>query len=246
MMAMFVPVVFLLCVLQAQAMDLHRVMVMSKTAHFVPKVHCWCASYPNRTLCSWPDSLHALPTHYIATYSERLRQSVNKPCHIIPPGQSSELTPGLPPSAQQLWHCHLPDLKLLTDYILNVTAVYPNGSSSHLSSFMVEDIVKPDPPMHVRVSPQNAKMLLVEWDPPSTWENMDIFPLKYQIQYQWWIKGSMKSVNLGPFESTKIPLKGLASGRTYQFQVCAKEILGLGHCSDWSSPFNVTISRTRP
>lgn len=40
----------------------------------------------------------------------------------------------------QVWHCHLPDLKLFTDYIVNVTAVYPGASGSSLTSFMLEDI----------------------------------------------------------------------------------------------------------
>lgn len=41
----------------------------------------------------------------------------------------------------KMWHFHLPNLKLFTDYIVNITAVYPSNScSSHLSSFMLEDI----------------------------------------------------------------------------------------------------------
>lgn len=40
-------------------------------------------------------------------------------------------------------HFYLPDLKLFTDYIINVTAIDPsNRSSSYLSSFMLEDIGK--------------------------------------------------------------------------------------------------------
>lgn len=40
----------------------------------------------------------------------------------------------------KMWHCYLPNLKLFTDHIINITAVYPAGSSSHVSSFMLEDI----------------------------------------------------------------------------------------------------------
>ncbi|AWP16285.1 putative interleukin-27 subunit beta [Scophthalmus maximus] len=146
----------------------------------------------------------------------------------------------------QLWQCQLSDLKLLTDYIINVTAVHSGGSSSYLSSFMLEDIVRPDPPVDVRVSPHNGRDLLVEWSPPSTWNDLDIFPLKYQIMYQWEIRGIPKSVNLGPFESSKVELKGLSPGRTYLFRVCARELLGLGKFSSWSSPVNITIPRTKP
>ncbi|TNN40002.1 Interleukin-27 subunit beta [Liparis tanakae] len=92
---------------------------------------------------------------------------------------------------------------------------------------MLEDIVKPDPPVEVRVSPPGTSGLLVEWSPPPTWTNLDIFPLKYQIRCRWEIHGSQKSATLGPFESTRVELKGLASGRTYRFQVCAQDLLGL-------------------
>ena len=40
----------------------------------------------------------------------------------------------------QVWSCHLEDLKLLTDYIINVTAVNSLGSRSNFTSFMLEDI----------------------------------------------------------------------------------------------------------
>ncbi|CAG5866624.1 unnamed protein product [Menidia menidia] len=213
-----------------------------------PSVHCWCSSYPNLTFCSWPEPSPSPPTHYIATYSERHSQADPKHCHLIPPGSLSAHTAGLSSSSnsEQLWHCHLPSLKLLTDYIINITAVYSGGSSSHLTNFMLEDIVKPESPVDVRVSSKNAKDLLVEWSPPPTWTSLDIFPLKYHIRYQWDHRGTPKSVSLGPFENTKIELKALVPGRAYLFQVCAKELLGLGQCSDWSSPVNFTIPKTKP
>ncbi|XP_060918886.1 interleukin-27 subunit beta [Labrus mixtus] len=234
-------VTLLMCVLGGQAVDLLRVTTTSGNPPSTPQVHCWCASYPNVTLCSWPEPSQSPPIHYVATYSERHRHASTKQCHLIQPGSSfSALTSAS--SSQPFWHCYLPNLKLLTDYIINVTAVYSNASSSHLASFMLEDIVKPDPPVQVRVSTHNNRNLLVEWSPPPTWTNMDIFPLKYQILYKWENRGTPKSVNLGPFESTKAELKGLTPGRPYFFQVCAKELLDLGECSDWSSPVNITIS----
>ncbi|XP_033844420.1 interleukin-27 subunit beta [Periophthalmus magnuspinnatus] len=240
---MLVHVVSLLCVLGAQAMELHRVTpTTSADAHSAPIVHCLCSSVPDRTVCSWADPPQATPLHYIATYSERQKQPVTRPCVLIPPGAPhSQLNVTLPPSAHKLWHCHLPELKLLTNYILNVTAVYPGGSSSHLSTFMMEDIVKPDPPQAVQVSCQNSRTVQVKWDPPSTWAHIDIFPLKYELLYQWTSRGQLKFNHLGPFKRTSTPVSGLAVGRTYQFQVCAKDSLGLGHCSEWSAPVNITL-----
>jgi len=51
---------------------------------------------------------------------------------------------------------------------------------------------------------------------------------------------------LGPFESTRVELKGLASGRTYRLQVCAQDLLGLGACSNWSSPVDHVVPRATP
>ncbi|XP_055012786.1 interleukin-27 subunit beta [Boleophthalmus pectinirostris] len=192
---MFVHVVTLLCVLGAQAVELHRVgHTTSTVARPAPVVQCVCSSVPNQTLCSWAEPPQATPLHYIATYSERQRQAETRPCVLIPPGDPhSQLNVTLPPSARELWHCHLPEMKLLTDYIMNVTAVYPGGSSSHLSTFMMEDIVKPDPPESVQVSCLNPGTVLVQWEPPSTWAHRDIFPLKYELLYQWRSRGQIRS-----------------------------------------------------
>ncbi|KAF6729836.1 Interleukin-27 subunit beta [Oryzias melastigma] len=222
------------------ALDLLRATATSGDPLSIPKVHCRCSSYPNGALCSWSQPAASPPTHYIATYRERHGHSSTKMCNITSSGSSSAF-----PDSEQHWHCHLPNLKLLTDYIINITAVHSGGSSNFLASFMLEDIVKPDPPVDVRVSHHKSRNLLVEWSPPPTWASQHIFPLKYQILYQWEHKGSSKSVNLGPFENTKIELKGLIPGRAYQFQVCARELLGLGHCSSWSSPVNIIIPRTK-
>nr|XP_046269192.1 interleukin-27 subunit beta isoform X2 [Scatophagus argus] len=242
-----VTVILLMCVLGVQALDLLRATATSGPPSPPPpiaNVHCWCASYPNLTICSWPELSHSPPTHYIATYRERHRQLDTKQCHLIQPGSSSSFpTAASLSSSQWFWHCRLPNLKLLTDYIINITAVNSGGSSSYLSSFMLEDIVKPDPPVNVRVSPLNKRTLLMKWSPPPTWTNLDILPLKYQILYQWENRGIPKS--LGPFESTKVELKGLTPGRPYLFQVCAKELLGLGECSDWSLPVKIIIPRSR-
>ncbi|XP_068195102.1 interleukin-27 subunit beta isoform X1 [Antennarius striatus] len=276
----------------------------SGTPPWTPEVRCWCASYPNVTLCSWAEPPHGPPTRYIATYSERRAHPAARQCRLIPPGSSSSILTSLSSSSssssssslsssssssERVWHCHLPYLKILTDYIINVTAVHAGGSSSHLSSFTLEEIgeagtvnsrnssshvsfddddddddddeafdhfpfffswvflavVKPDPPVDVRVSPVGVRNLLVEWSPPPTWANLDILPLKYQVQYRWSSRGTPNSVHIGPLEMTSVELKGLTRGRPYLFQVCAKELLDLGECSDWSSAVEIIIPKTK-
>ncbi|XP_061700287.1 interleukin-27 subunit beta [Syngnathoides biaculeatus] len=205
----------------------------SADSRLSPSVHCWCATYPKVAFCSWPEPQHGQPLRYIATYSERRQPLISKSCQLTSSSSSSSV---------RLWHCHLPDLKLLTDYILNVTTLSSAGrSSSLLRSFMLEDIVKPDPPVGVTVSARRSRKVLVEWSPPPTWTHLDVAPLKYQIMYQSDHKGRAKSVNLGPLESTSVELKGLSPGRKYTFQVCAKDLLGLGQCSLWSPPVTLTL-----
>uniref|UniRef100_A0A3Q3W598 Fibronectin type-III domain-containing protein n=1 Tax=Mola mola TaxID=94237 RepID=A0A3Q3W598_MOLML len=234
-----VAVTLLTCVLGGQALDLLRAAAPSGSEY--QTVHCWCSSYPNVTLCSWPEPSQSPPKQYVATYSERHIQSVTRECHLIQPGSPSLFQiPASSSSSERLWLCYLPNLKIFTDYIINVTAVHPSVSSTYMSSFMLEDIVKPDPPEDIRVSLNNTN-LLVEWSPPSSWANLDVLPLKYHILYQWEIRGILQSVKLGPLERTKLELRGLKSGRPYLFQVCAKDLLDLGECSYWSSAVKITI-----
>lgn len=50
-------------------------------------------------------------------------------------------------------------------------------------------------------------------------------------------------LQVGPFETTKVQLKRLSPGRSYQLQMCATELLGLGECSDWTAAVPVTIPK---
>ncbi|KAJ3613744.1 hypothetical protein NHX12_019990 [Muraenolepis orangiensis] len=145
----------------------------------------------------------------------------------------------------QVWVCQLDHLKLYTDYVLNVTSVSAQGNSTRLTSFMVEDIVKPDSPVELRVSPGGPRKLVVEWSPPPTWSNLDVFPLKYRLRYRWSNRPRNHTVQLGPYESTRVALGGLVPGRAYLFQVCAMELLDLGQCSEWSPPVEMVLPSRR-
>lgn len=56
--------------------------------------------------------------------------------------------------------------------------------------------MKPDPPVDVQVSPHDVKHLVLQWSPPPTWTSLDIFPLKYQVLYQWENRGIPTSVKV--------------------------------------------------
>ncbi|KAJ8378543.1 hypothetical protein AAFF_G00238480 [Aldrovandia affinis] len=204
-----------------------------------PEVRCWAPSYPLKAMCSWsgePEPL--LPTHYSATswlgkcpevghcgthFLER-RTDV-QPCHPVP-GLSR--------------HCVFETRQIfsLEPYFVNVTAVNPLGSAFALVSYLLEDVVKPDPPVRVRVKPVSARGLSVEWAPPPSWPEPGIFPLKYTVQYYHGSKESART--MGPYESKSMVLKGLRPGQTYFVQVSAQDQL-VGQSSDWSHLANGTL-----
>ncbi|XP_041729134.1 interleukin-27 subunit beta [Coregonus clupeaformis] len=212
-----------------------------------PEVRCWSPSYPFKALCSWSEPPQTpLPIQYITTYSMKggeIQQCRPYPTSMPPLPSPESSLPGVngsSPGARRL--CVLEGLKLYTSYKLNITAVNPNGSASHLQTFTIEDIVKPDPPVNVtvRVVPGKWK-LLVKWAPPPSWSDHTLFPLKYQVRYHWDNKGTPHEITLDPFEDTKKVLPGLFPGRSYVVQVCSIELMGLGQSSDWSLPITITM-----
>ncbi|KAL1021978.1 hypothetical protein UPYG_G00020680 [Umbra pygmaea] len=212
-----------------------------------PDVHCWSPSYPFKVLCSWPEPPQSQrPTHYIATYS--LKDGEIQQCHPYPTSMSPLPSPELSlqransSSPGTRWFCILEGLKLYTTYQLNITAVNPLGSVSHLQLWTIEDIVKPDPPVNVTVQvvPRTLK-LLVRWAPPPSWSDHELVPLNYRVRYQWEKEGTFHDITLGPFKETERVLPGLLPGRVYLVQVCSMEYFGLGQNSDWSPPVNVTM-----
>ncbi|KAJ8003733.1 hypothetical protein DPEC_G00151420 [Dallia pectoralis] len=213
-----------------------------------PEVHCWCPSYPIKVHCSWLELPPTeLLTHYDVTYSFKggeIQQcrpySVSMPVPPIPEPSLARVNNSSPGT---MWLCVLEDLKLFTSYKLNVTAVNPVGSASHLQLFTLEDIVKPDPPVNVTVKVVPGKLkLLVKWAPPPSWSDHTLFPLMYKLRYQWKNKGNSHEIILEPFEVTKKYLPGLSPGRSYLIQVCSMEHMGLGQCSAWSPPVTVTMA----
>ncbi len=57
--------------------------------------------------------------------------------------------------------------------------------------------VKPDPPEKVVAKPvaNNARRLEVTWNSPSTWPDVDTFPLKYFLRYRPLIRDQWQHVS---------------------------------------------------
>uniref|UniRef100_A0A8C4JY04 Epstein-Barr virus induced 3 n=1 Tax=Dromaius novaehollandiae TaxID=8790 RepID=A0A8C4JY04_DRONO len=189
-----------------------------------PAVECWAISYPQAVNCSWaaePEPL--LETDYITTYSGVAGTAIG----------SGECVRTGPHS------CSFGDIQMfsLIPYVLNVTAVNPLGAASRLLPFLVEDIIKPDPPEDLRVLPipGETKKLLLEWSPPGSWPFPEYFPLKYCIRYA---RDEAKGLSLwiGPYEQTSFTLTGLRPGTLHHVQVAAKDFTDYGEFSAWSRP----------
>ncbi|NXX80591.1 IL27B protein, partial [Urocolius indicus] len=192
----------------------------------LPAVECWAVSYPQAVNCSWvlaPEPL--LDTDFVATYRHGSRES----------SEQGECVRTGPRS------CSFGDLQMfsLTPYVLNVTATNALGTASTLLPFLLENIIKPDPPEDLKVSPipEETTKLLLEWSPPGSWPFPEYFPLKYHIRYGW-EGGSVTTV--GPYEETSLTLTGLRPGTLHHIQVAAKDSTDSGEFSAWSPPASGT------
>uniref|UniRef100_A0A8C6XLU3 Fibronectin type-III domain-containing protein n=1 Tax=Naja naja TaxID=35670 RepID=A0A8C6XLU3_NAJNA len=125
-------------------------------------------------------------------------------------------------------------------YVLNVTAVNPLGAASEFFLVYLDQIIQPDPPENVTVSPIQGKIktLLVRWEAPSSWLYPEYFPLQYIIRYSRDGSRLSRTVSAGtrPIERTSFNLTGIRSGVTYHIQVAAKDFLDNGEYSAWSLP----------
>ncbi|XP_061871009.1 interleukin-27 subunit beta [Colius striatus] len=187
----------------------------------LPAVECWAISYPQAVNCSWvlaPDPL--LDTDFVATYRHGSWEASEQ-------GECVRTGP---------WSCSFGDLQMfsLTPYVLNVTATNALGTASRLLPFLLENIIKPDPPEDLKVSPipEETTELLLEWSPPGSWPFPEYFPLKYYIRYGW--EGSVTTI--GPYEQTSYTLTGLRPGTLHHVQVAAKDSTDSGEFSVWSPP----------
>ncbi|XP_063146998.1 interleukin-27 subunit beta isoform X2 [Candoia aspera] len=187
-----------------------------------PSIRCRSISYPVVN-CSWTvETKTLLPTSFFATYRHGLVGEVHE-CVQLVAGDNS---------------CSITTLQMFSTspYVLNVTAVNPLGTATNFFLIFLNQIIQPDPPENLTVSPIQGlrKKLLVQWKPPSSWLYPEYFPLQYRIRYL--RDGSSISRMTGPIEQTSFILTGIRSGVTYRIQVAAKDFLGNGEYSTWSLP----------
>ncbi|NXP10487.1 IL27B protein, partial [Thinocorus orbignyianus] len=191
-----------------------------------PVVECWAISYPQAVNCSWllePEPL--LDTDFVATYRHGVGGTTEMGECVLTGPRS----------------CSFGDVRMfsLTPYVVNVTATNPLGAASRLLPFLLESIIKPDPPEDLRVSPipGETTKLLLEWSPPGSWPFPEYFPLKYRVRYVQEEESSGPKT-MGPYEQTSHTLTGLRPGTLHHIQVAA--FTDSGEPSAWSLPASGT------
>ncbi|XP_067824157.1 interleukin-27 subunit beta-like [Heptranchias perlo] len=185
-----------------------------------PQVTCWSVRYPLNVACSWKlENKTYLPTEVNVTY--RYGMGDVKICST---GWTMEGS------------CIIEYVNLFSEipYTVKVMATNPLGFRSTFKQFIVEKIIKPDPPTDVRLSPisNQPKKLLLQWKPPVTWPDSDLFLLKYTIKY--WRAGSNRPRMIEVSDQTSYTLSGLRSRALYFVEVAAKDFIDNGESSDWS------------
>ncbi|XP_067871960.1 interleukin-27 subunit beta-like [Heterodontus francisci] len=185
-----------------------------------PQVTCWSVRYPLNVVCSWKlQNQTYLPTKINVTFSYGIE--VAEQC------SDEETLQG---------NCTIEDIQLFSKipYTVKVKATNPLGFRSTIKQFIVEKIIKPDPPTDVNLSPipNQPKKLLLRWKPPVTWPDPKLFLLKYKIKY--WRESSNRQSMIEISDQTSYVLRGLRSRALYFVKVAANDFFDNGMSSDWS------------
>ncbi|XP_059108076.1 interleukin-27 subunit beta isoform X2 [Peromyscus eremicus] len=187
-----------------------------------PRVRCLASRYPVAVDCSWtPLGAPNSTTSFIATYRLGVAAQQQSWSCLQPNPQDTRCT---------IPHVHLFSM---VPYVLNVTAVYPSGTSSSLLAFVAEQIIKPDPPEGVRLRAAGQRLQML-WHPPASWPFPDIFSLKYRVRYR--RQGASHFRQVGPIEATTFTLRATQPHAKYLVQVSAQDLMDYGKPSDWSLP----------
>uniref|UniRef100_A0A671RJX3 Ciliary neurotrophic factor receptor n=1 Tax=Sinocyclocheilus anshuiensis TaxID=1608454 RepID=A0A671RJX3_9TELE len=179
-----------------------------------PQVTCRSNTYPKGFYCSW----HLQHPTYIPTDFEVYVQHNQRPLEVT----RDEVH-------KNRCHVKFPELFSSFPYRVNVTAVNSLGRASIV--FLL--VVKPDPPEKVVAKPvaNNARRLEVTWNSPSTWPDVETFPLKYFLRYRPLIRDQWQHVELS--DSISHTITDAYAGKEYIIQLAAKD-MEIGTWSDWS------------
>ncbi|KAM9540338.1 ciliary neurotrophic factor receptor subunit alpha-like [Salvelinus alpinus] len=147
-----------------------------------PTVMCRSNTYPKGFYCSW-----------------HLQHPTSIPTDFDVNVQHNQKSLEATRDAVHKNRCHVKFLEVFSSYPyrVNVTAVNALGSASTAITFEEFNIVKPDPPEKVVATPipNNVRRLEVTWNSPSTWPDVESFPLKYFLRYRPLIRDQWQHVS---------------------------------------------------
>uniref|UniRef100_UPI00358F9B51 interleukin-27 subunit beta-like n=1 Tax=Myxine glutinosa TaxID=7769 RepID=UPI00358F9B51 len=188
------------------------------------QITCRSRFYPHNVTCHWTlDEEYRPASEVHAIY--RLGK-VEKKCQKSNPSFKS---------------CTLNDLILFSNspYTIIVNASTPLGKVTHKMQFIVEDIVQPDPPSHIKAEqvPGCDSCVHVHWKKPTTYTAGDPVRFRYFLQYRQQIPKKW-SVSRETYDE-RVDLTDARPGALLYVRLASK-IARRGRTSAWSKPVTVT------
>nr|XP_056700358.1 leptin receptor [Euleptes europaea] len=135
------------------------------------------------------------------------------------------------------YECQIPSVKLNHTYIMWLKITHGMALfRSPLMLVMPLDIVKPEPPLHMKIEMTDKGQLKISWSNPS--------PKSYSLQYEVKYFANATRYVYQAVEittETSLILSNTLLDSSYVVQVRCKRLSGSGLWSDWSSPFNLNL-----
>uniref|UniRef100_A0A673AB94 Fibronectin type-III domain-containing protein n=1 Tax=Sphaeramia orbicularis TaxID=375764 RepID=A0A673AB94_9TELE len=175
---------------------------------------------PNHThvRCSWVESVKTfLPAAYNASFRDGREW---RPCIVDTTHRHCDI------DHPAFWQ---------TTHVLRITETNVLGSQTTLVLLTLHELLKPNPPEAVSVSPLEGypKKLQVSWDFPSSWPQHDAFPLMFHVRYR--PLGSIYWSEIFS-EDTSVMIFDALAGHVHQIQVRARdEVNSESQWSEWSN-----------
>uniref|UniRef100_A0A670J880 Interleukin 11 receptor subunit alpha n=1 Tax=Podarcis muralis TaxID=64176 RepID=A0A670J880_PODMU len=193
-----------------------------------PSILCTAPNYEDLS-CFWASTVETfLPTRYITSYRSGSLDVASKK------QRSAPIVEG--PCIQDPAHpfsCTIHQSMFWSGYWINVTEVNPLGSNFHLLNVIMQGIIKPDPPEHLRVEPVPSvpNRLQVSWEYPSSWTKEFHFLLKFRLRYR-----PVTSTSWAMVETANVSevITDAFLGLLHVVQVSAKDFLDAGSWSEWT------------
>ncbi|KAF4088515.1 hypothetical protein AMELA_G00082960 [Ameiurus melas] len=188
-----------------------------------PTLSCYKKSHISKIQCEWISTQPIIPQPQCYMF---LRKGLEKISHVNCSYSD----------ACSCCQCTLPSMindRNVYTVQLCVTNTAGNATSSTYS-YVPQNIIKPDPPVEVKVKPVKGEphMLNVSWSSPTTWMWDLFYTLQFQLRYR---PLHAKQYQQVVVESRDWLILDALPHTDHEIQIRAKDEYE-GHWSDWTSP----------